>query len=53
MRMIWQLAPGLSSAAALPSHMDVSSSQEWDGESEWESSYGEDTGCKTTWEKLS
>lgn len=31
--------------------MDVSSSQEWDRESEWESSYGEETGYKIIWEK--
>ena len=50
---VWQLTPGLSSGAVLPSHVDVSSNQEWDRESERESSYGEEMGYRIIWEKLS
>lgn len=39
--------------AVLPRHVDVSSNQEWDRESERESSYSEETGYKINWEKLS
>lgn len=50
---VWQFTPGLFSGALLPSHMDVSSNEEWDRDTEWESPYDEETGYKITWEKLS
>lgn len=49
----WQLAPRLSFGPVLPNHVDVSSNQEENRESEWESSYGEDINYRITWEKLS
>lgn len=50
---VWQLTPGLSSGTVLPGYVDVSSNQEWDRDSERESSYSEETGYKINWEKLS